>query len=297
MNFDGGRRHHAVIAGTGRAGTSFLVQYLSACGLETTVDVKPGSSSRARAGQEHYLLSAQRLPYVVKDPWLSTYCNAVDPTGIAIDALILPMRDLTVAASSRVFQERMAILDTTWRDRPPTAVSGKTPGGVIFSLEVTDQARLLAVGFYDLVFWAVQARIPMFFLQFPRLVQDEEYLRQTLWPWLGAHCAPERAERSFHEIADATLVRHQTADGFSSTTDQWDLDRRALVALVEEKAAALAETIAAQAAVNEALTAARADLDRARADMAASQAALAEGSSWRTSWAARKFRGARRHLR
>jgi hypothetical protein len=35
-------RRHLLIAGTGRAGTSFLVRYLSALGLETEIDRSMG---------------------------------------------------------------------------------------------------------------------------------------------------------------------------------------------------------------------------------------------------------------
>ena len=62
------RRRHAVIAGTGRAGTSFLVRFLKACGLDTGATEMP-FDARARAGLERNLLD-EGAAYVVKDPWL-----------------------------------------------------------------------------------------------------------------------------------------------------------------------------------------------------------------------------------
>ena len=84
-------RHHVVIAGTGRAGTSFLVRFLNQCGLDT------GSSTdtfdeRTRAGLEHNLLD-KHAPYVVKDPWLFTYCEGVDLGAVTVDALLVPVRE------------------------------------------------------------------------------------------------------------------------------------------------------------------------------------------------------------
>src|ERR1700722_5674137 len=165
--------HHVVIAGTGRAGTSFLVRFLGACGL----DVGPTDtwSKRARAGLETYLLDDD-VPYVVKDPWLFTYCSEIDPADIAIDLLILPIRELMAAATSRILQERTSLAESDWRNRPLTDVRGLIPGGAIYSLDPTDQARILAVGFYQLIYWATTTEIPLLLLEFPRMVEDRDYL-------------------------------------------------------------------------------------------------------------------------
>src|SRR6516225_7327711 len=80
-----GPRHHLVIAGTGRAGTTFLVEFLGACGLD--VGASHHWLERQRAGMEHYLL-APDCPYVAKDPWLFAYCEALDLAEVKIDALI-----------------------------------------------------------------------------------------------------------------------------------------------------------------------------------------------------------------
>lgn len=138
----GQRHHHAVVAGTGRSGTSFLVRLFDACGLETGLDANAWYS-RARAGHEYALDSNEPLPYVVKDPRLFTYCEDVDLDSITIDALILPVRDLMLAARSRVHQERLAVLDGPLGGRDNLQLAGTTPGGVLYSLDVVDQARIL----------------------------------------------------------------------------------------------------------------------------------------------------------
>jgi hypothetical protein len=76
-------RSHVVITGTGRAGTTFLVQLLTCLGLDTgfdinTMEVLPtartahigsmGLSPIARAGLEMDIRHAQ-APYIVKSPF------------------------------------------------------------------------------------------------------------------------------------------------------------------------------------------------------------------------------------
>lgn len=198
---------HAVIAGTGRAGTSFLVRFLDACGLQTGVSAGEWFG-RARSGIEHRLTASASLPYVVKDPWLFGYCDHVDLDAVGIDALLLPMRDLMDAAESRVHQERLGRIDVDARSAGPTIqVAGSAPGGVLYSLDVVDQARILAVGFHKLLVWAVRNELPVFLLSFPRMIEDGEYLIDRLQPWLGEHCHLDAARAAFEKTADRAAVR------------------------------------------------------------------------------------------
>jgi hypothetical protein len=198
-------RRHVVIAGTGRAGTSFLVSFLGACGLQVGDDTGDWGE-RARAGLEHYLLDPS-APYVVKDPLLFTYCDDIDPEAIAVDALIVPVRDLMDAATSRILQERTALAETSWRERAPVEVRGTVTGGAVYSLDPVDQARILAVGFHRLIYWATSREIPVYFLDFPRLVKDREYLVDCLWPLLSKHCTRDAAARAFDGVADPSQLR------------------------------------------------------------------------------------------
>ena len=85
-----------------------------------------------------------------------------------IDAFIVPVRDLVEVATSRVVLEQRALdqhnrwmaeqLDRTWKN------DGHTPGGLVYSLNTLDQARLLAVEFHRLV---RRFRRPEFRLCFP----------------------------------------------------------------------------------------------------------------------------------
>jgi len=239
---------HAVIAGTGRAGTSFLVKFFDACGLETSVD-EANWHERARAGFEHSLSADGPAPYVVKDPWLFAYCEELDLSEVHIDALIVPIRELSAAAESRIHQERMSLIETWARQMPNVQVAGSTPGGALYSLDVVDQARILAVGFHRLLHWAVSNELPVFLLTFPRFVEDPDYLLRALWPWLGEHCTIEAARRAFEATAEPGAVR--VARGQASTPsraialgtgepDPVALDRAALVERIDELTRALA---------------------------------------------------------
>lgn len=175
-------KHHAVIAGTGRAGTSFLVDVLRDSGVPTAGLSISAEHERARAGLER-ALTVECDSYLVKDPWLHEYANELDLSLIEIDALIVPVRSLAAAAMSRVRLERASLLDGNPRSADWSSF-GLTPGGLVYSLSVSDQERVLAVGQARLIHWAVSNEVPLFLLSYPRLVRDPEYLVDSLWSWL-----------------------------------------------------------------------------------------------------------------
>jgi hypothetical protein len=204
---------HLLIAGTGRAGTSFLVRWLAAAGLRTHLATHetPMWDETANAGLEDMPVVAdwQDAPYVVKSPWLVEVIDDVlaNP-GIALDGVIIPVRDLAEAAASRVVQERQ-----TAHRRHPWMSSltrgfeqwGTTPGGVVYSLDPVDQARLLAVSFHRLVQRLVKADIPIVLLDFPRLALDADYLFDKLRRFVRASLEEARAAHA--GIADPDKIR------------------------------------------------------------------------------------------
>src|ERR1700760_617130 len=106
-------RRHLLIAGTGRAGTSFLVRYLAELGLDMHLGRRgesPAWDEDANAGLEDapFLTPDPDLPYVIKCPGLYNFIDDVltDRTFIP-DAVIIPVRDLAEAVTSRcVVQQR-----------------------------------------------------------------------------------------------------------------------------------------------------------------------------------------------
>lgn len=209
-------RRHLLITGTGRSGTSFLVRWLDALGLETHFSRFGDYASwddEANAGAENLPLPVldADMPYVVKSPWASEFVEQLlaDP-AIALDAVIVPMRDLMdVAASRAILELRDMAAGNDWAsamDRP-WAHRGVTPGGIIYSLHPLDQARVLALGFHHLLERLAAVEVKVVLLSFPRLVQDADYLYRQLAPVLPA-AIDEAAARAAHaRLADPAKVR------------------------------------------------------------------------------------------
>jgi hypothetical protein len=230
-------KHHLLITGTGRAGTSFLVRILDALGLETHFSRFGEHSSwdeSANAGAENLPLPVldPKLPYVVKSPWAGEFIDQIlSDRNLILDAVVIPLRDIEDAASSRVIVELRDViehdeiathLDSPWSHR------GKTPGGVIYSLHPLDQKRILAVGFHHLVERLTAAEVPIIFLHFPRLIGDADYLYERLLPVLR-HPVDRESFRSAHEkIAKLDQIRVNAASRDS------EIERLERVALVRE---------------------------------------------------------------
>ncbi|HET9148481.1 MAG TPA: hypothetical protein VFN77_10540 [Acetobacteraceae bacterium] len=231
-------RHHLLIAGTGRAGTSFLVRYLDALGLETHFTRFGELASwdeAANAGAEDLPLPAIRddLPYVVKSPWIVELIDQLlaDP-AIVIDAVVIPLRDLMDAAASRSTVElRHFAQENEWATKldRPWEHWGRTPGGIVYSLHPLDQARILAMGFYRLVERLTAADIPIILLGFPRFVRDADYLHARLAPVLGGVSAGQ-ARAAHAALADPAKVRveRERAEPGPAGPDLASLDRAAL---------------------------------------------------------------------
>jgi hypothetical protein len=234
--------------------------------------------ARARAGLERNLLDP-RAAYVVKDPWLFSYCDQIDPGEVEVEALLVPVRELAASATSRILQERITMAESFWSDLQPSDVHGMVPGGAVYSLDPVDQARILAVGFHRLILWATTRRIPLFLLEFPRIVGDGEYLIDTLWPWLGEHCERDRAVEAFVSVADPGLVRvdgGQVRMPEDHALEAGQLDRAAMSVLLKERQVTLDATRRELAVAEQRLVDAERRLAEVRDELGASQHAAVE---------------------
>ena len=273
--------HHLLIAGTGRAGTSFLVRYLTALGLDTNL-TRNGErahwDNRANAGLEDQLLpDPSQLPYVVKSPWTYQFIEELLGSGkVRLDAVVLPMRNLVESAASRSTVQMQAMhhdlswigtLERTWEE------FGHASGGIVYSLNPVDQARLLAVGFHNLLEQLVKADIPVVLLSFPRIVEDADYLFEKIAPVLRVPVSRDAARRAHAALADPDKVRvgreidHANGAGVHGLT----LKGPSLVAL---ERAALARELTDTRRERDALIAAKLELEQRLADIEAS-------TSWR----------------
>lgn len=166
-------RHHVIISGTGRSGTTFLVQLLSELKLDTgytdpAAFIDPG----CRAGLEKDLRDPS-APYIIKSPWLCDYLGEVLEQGeVVIDHAIIPMRDLFAAAESRRFVVREAgggvEPDQVW-------------GGLWHTKDPSAQETILTLQLYNLIESLSRYDIPVTLLSFPRLATDADYLYKKLF--------------------------------------------------------------------------------------------------------------------
>lgn len=167
-------RHHIVISGTGRAGTTFLVQLLTELGLETGFPKGQVIDTKSRGGLELDIRDPQ-APYVIKSPWLCDYLDEVLQGGeILVDHAFIPVRNLYEAAQSR-------------RHAASAAASnpGSVPGGLWHTEKPEEQERVLTEQLYKLIYALARHDVPVSLLLFPRLVNDPEYLFKKIRFLLG----------------------------------------------------------------------------------------------------------------
>ncbi|MEP0911515.1 hypothetical protein NDI45_11380 [Leptolyngbya sp. GB1-A1] len=88
-------KHHIVITGTGRAGTTFLVRLFTALGLDTGFDdFTSAVHPNCNAGME-WDIHQENVPYIIKNPWLCDYLDKVlESTDTVINYAIVPVQDL-----------------------------------------------------------------------------------------------------------------------------------------------------------------------------------------------------------
>jgi len=172
------KKHHLLISGTGRTGTTALTTFLHALGVKTVVG---GIDKNSRAGWEATL--TPDAPYLIKSPFLcDTLDECVNNNDVIIDGLIVPIRDLYSAAESRRSVQRKSGSDV----KP-------VPGGLwCANMESGVQEGILAIKLYNLIYKATQLNITPIFIDFDRLIRDSEYLWENLIPFLPANVNKER---------------------------------------------------------------------------------------------------------
>lgn len=178
------QKHHLLISGYGRAGTTFLMQLLTRCGLDTGfANIRDNYHEHCNAGLE-WGLHEPTWPYVVKSPFLCDRLDEmIDSRQIVVDHLFVPVRELTEAAESR-------------------RRHGNREGG-LWDSDGPDQEAVLAVKLNKLLVSAARRDIPVTLLAFPRLVRDREYLWSKL---RGVIPLASTFDAAFAELADTSLV-------------------------------------------------------------------------------------------
>lgn len=206
-------RSHVVITGTGRAGTTFLVELLTQLRLDTGFSVENMASAKypdARAGLEHDIRE-NNCPYIVKSPWFCDHADeVVARPDIAIDHVFIPMRDLPAAAESRRYVSRVSAAKLPLLKRLRRLFKRKSfPGGlwITRSGKPGKQEEILLRQVYQMMWAVADTNTPVTLLRFPRTVKDPGYLYDKLKPILGGIGYPEFSV-AYEKVVHPELV-HQ----------------------------------------------------------------------------------------
>ncbi len=192
-----------MISGTGRDGTTFLVQLFTAPKFNTGFELseaKRNIDPVAMAGLEKTRLADPDNPYVIKSPWHSLQmATALGKSQIWIRLAIVPVRDLGDAVASRVRVHN----EVSSRGLP----TERAFGGLWGTQNPAEQKSILAKRFYRLIQALVHHQIPILFLDFPRVVHDQQYCWHRLKDVLCEHGVGEAEfAQAFAATSDPSLV-------------------------------------------------------------------------------------------
>ncbi len=184
-----------VIAGTGRAGTTLLVQVLSDLGLDTGFAPDAAIDPRVNAGLERAVDDPDG-PRIVKSPDLSRRLGDVlERGGVVVDHVIIPIRDLDVAAASRVRNTKYGSDLHTW-------------GGLLGTNRATHQRDALAVMLAELLVTIARFDLAHTLVMFPRFTHDWSYTYDKL-SFLAPELAPEQWRDALAGRVDMDLIHEQ----------------------------------------------------------------------------------------
>jgi len=221
-------RHHVIITGTGRAGTTFLMELLTSLGLDTGFKPENVSSLKneiARAGLEKNIGDAD-CGYIVKNPGFCNHAEEVlSRDDIIIDHVIIPMRDLVAAAESRrvvtrenkrtdsiLLRLKMKLLRFFYG---PGAFKRKIyDGGLIGAAQSSKsgkQEEILLEVIYKLMLILSKFDVPVTLLQYPLITKDCQYLYQKLSPVLN-EVPFNLFQEAFNKTVKPGLVHSYTKD-------------------------------------------------------------------------------------
>lgn len=195
-------KRHLIITGIGRSGTTLLVQYLTAIGLDTgfTKDNMFEVDPISHAGLEYQDLCQENVPYVVKAPSLcDTLDTFLESKCANIDLAIVPVRKLADAANSRVKVYNQALQEGL----DPIA----HPGSIWGESDCDNQESTLALKFYSLIFTLIKHEIKTYFLEFPRFAYDHDYLYKSLEPiLLNKGVTYNESVKAHSEVVNCSLI-------------------------------------------------------------------------------------------
>ena len=204
-------RHHTIITGTGRAGTTLLVSILSRLGLPTGFDPENLRVNQiADAGLEHNLREPS-CPYIVKSPGVARRIARIfDRNEIVFDHAIICMRNLAEAAESRRAVRAM---------RLERGLHPQGAGALWGTTDPNQQENMLGQFFHSLIFHLTAHEVPITFIHFPRFAHEPAYLYRKLAPIF-----PTITEEALHLACDSEIVHDKIHDYSAAEPTGLDID-------------------------------------------------------------------------
>ena len=221
-------RHHVIITGTGRTGTTFLMELLTSLGLDTGFKSENVSSLKdeiARAGLEKNIGDAD-CGYIIKNPGFCNHAEEVlSRDDIIIDHVFVPMRDLVAAAESRrvvtrenkrkeslLLRLKMKLLRFLYG---PGAFKLKIyDGGIIGAAQSSKsgkQEEVLLEVIYKLMLILSRFDVPVTLMQYLLITKDCQYLYRKLSPILN-EVPFDLFQEAFNKTVRPGLVHSYTKD-------------------------------------------------------------------------------------
>ena len=182
---------HIVITGTGRAGTTFLVQLFACLGFKTTLDTENHYfDETSKAGLENDIrLEENRNLEVIKDPKFCDYVEEVIHHNIQISHIFVPIRELDQACKSR---ERIQKIGINY--------------GCFWDADTLEEQQISLMNkLYKLLLNISSTNIPVTFIRFPKLVDSPYYLYEKLRPAVS-QVSIEKFLKCFNEISHPNWV-------------------------------------------------------------------------------------------
>lgn len=183
-------RKHIVITGTGRTGTTFLVELLTNLGLDTGYNpeqLKEKKNKNSRAGLENDLRK-DNCPYIAKDPWFCDYAQEVlSRSDIEIEHVFIPMRDLKAAVASRKHVTEMGTKNAKLEKKIGYLFGKKKKfaGGIHTKAQKNNnQEEILLQQVYNLILALSNTDVNITLIKYPRSTKDANYLYHKLKPIL-----------------------------------------------------------------------------------------------------------------
>ena len=188
----GTAKSHCIITGTGRSGTTFLVQLLTHLNFDTGYDASSLSADInpvSNGGLERNIFHP-KAPYIVKNP---RFCDIADTVltspHMSIDHIFLTIRDLRDASASRQSIHSQGIVE----------------GGLWDCIDPNEQAIVLVGKLYKLIYSCSLYQKPLNILRFPLLALDAHYTYQKLLPLVG-HIDYEYFSSVFESVSNPGLI-------------------------------------------------------------------------------------------